>query len=296
MRNPAGTRSFLEGEVAALEAFDYLTLEPSGNPLHRIEVGLAESGSLEVRVPGRVPVLPPLGDAERKALSEHGFTSVDADDRTQPWIHPVGDAGAAVALCEKVLQEIFDEKPDVALDIAHGSHRAAHEALKRLAAVRERVERVITEVIGEKPTEDEDEDFVLPIGDVQVTVAPRVLTGGPAIVRVFAVTNVGVAVVPELGLFLNRLNFGLMFGRFALDAEHRSIWFDETLLADQLNEEALKFAIQVVASTADEWDDRLKSMFGGLKFRETMNDEEEAEIPRVKPGEGPPAEHHGQYL
>ena len=100
---------------------------------------------------------------------------------------------------------------------------------------------------------------------------------------------------PAFGLFLNRLNFGLMFGRFALDAEHRSIWFDEMLLGDQLNEEALKFAIQVVASTADEWDDRLKEMFGGLKYREAMGGDQAADVPPVKPGEGPPAG-HGQYI
>jgi len=295
MRNPAEARAFLEGEVAVFEAFDFLTVEPSGQPLHRVELGLTESQTLEVRIPGRVAVLPALGEAEQRTLTELGFVSEAVDDRTQPWIRPVDDANAAVVLAQRVLKETFDEKPEAALDIAHGSHRATHEALVKLAAVRERVERVITEDMGMKPEQDEDEDFVLPIGDVQVMVAPRVLAGGPAVVRVFAVTNVGVAVVPELGLFLNRLNFGLMFGRFALDAEHRSIWFDETLLGDQLNEEALKFAIQVVSSTADEWDDRLKEMFGGMKYREAMVDEPGARVPPVKPGEGPPAP-YGQYI
>jgi hypothetical protein len=157
------------------------------------------------------------------------------------------------------------------------------------------VERVITEAMGAKPEQDSDQDYMLPIGDVQVMVAPRVLPGGPAIVRVFAVTNVGVAVVPELGLFLARLNFGLMFGRFALDAENSSIWFDETLLGDQLNEEALKFAIEVVATTADEWDDRLKQMFGGVKFRETVSGNHDRGLPRIKPGEAP-QDGHGQYI
>jgi hypothetical protein len=295
MRDPAGTRAFLEGEVASLEPFDYVTVEPAGQPLHRVEIGLTETQTIEVRVPGRVPALPALGEAEQGALGELGFETADAEDRTQPWFREVADASAAVGSAEKILQEVFDEKPEVALDIVHGSHRATHEALKKLVAVRERVERVITEAMGSKPEQDPDEDYVLPIGDVQVVVAPRVLAGGPAIVRVFAVTNVGVAVVPELGLFLTRLNFGLMFGRFALDAEHSSIWFDETLLGDQLNEEALKFAIQVVASTADEWDDRLKEMFGGLKYSETVSGDQAAGVPSVKPGEGPPAG-HGQYI
>jgi len=295
MRSPAGTREFLAGEVAALEPFDFVTIEPSGHPLQRVEIGLTENHALEVRIPGRAPDLPLLDETVQGALSERGFANDAAQDSTAPWICPVANAVGAVALAEKVVQEVFEAKPDVALDIVHGSHLATHQALVKLAAVRERVERVITEAMGTKPEQDTDEDFVLPIGDVQVTVAPRVLANGPAIVRVFAVTNVGVAVVPEIGLFLNRLNFGLMFGRFSLDAENRSIWFDEMLLGDQLNEEALKFAIQVVASTADEWDDRLKEMFGGMKYREAMNGGQGAGISPVKPGEGPPAG-HGQYI
>jgi hypothetical protein len=285
MRDLAGTRSFLEGEVAALEAFDFVTVEPSGQPLHRVEIGRTESQGLEVRVPGRVPVLPPLADEEQSALAGQGFVNDEASDRMQPWVLGVQDAASAVSTAEHILHEVFNEKPGIALDIQHGSHRAVHEAQLKLASVRERVERVITEAMGAKPEKDEDGDFILPIGDVQVMVAPRVMPGGPAIVRVFAITNVGIAVVPELGIFLARLNFGLMFGRFALDAENKSIWFDETLLGDQLNEEALKFAIQVVSSTADEWDDRLKQMFGGLKFREAKGAEAADGASRVKPGE-----------
>jgi hypothetical protein len=126
---------------------------------------------------------------------------------------------------------------------------------------------------------------VLPIRDVHVVVAPRAAPGGPVIVRVFAITNVGVAVTPELGLFLARLNFGLMFGRFALDAEHHSIWFDETLLGDQFSDEELRFTIEVVASTADQWDDRLKQMFGGSTREESLA----TTIPQgslTKPGQG----------
>jgi hypothetical protein len=295
MRDPASTQAFLEGEVVALEAFDFVTVEPTGKPLHRLEIGRSESQSLELRVPGRMPLLPALDEAEQSGLADRGFVNEAADDRTRSWILPVADAAGAVSLAAKIMQEVFNEKPDVALDILHGSHRAAHDALLKLAAVRERVERVITEAMGKKPEQDSDQDYLLPIGDVQVMVAPRVLPGGPAIVRVFAVTNVGVAVVPELGLFLARLNFGLMFGRFALDAENSSIWFDETLLGDQLNEEALKFAIDVVASTADEWDDRLKQMFGGMKFRETVSGNHEPGLPRIKPGEVP-QDGPGQYI
>jgi hypothetical protein len=117
-------------------------------------------------------------------------------------------------------------------------------------------------------------------------VAPRTAPGGPAVVRVFAITNVGVNLTPELGLFLARLNFGLMFGRFALDTDHRSIWFDESLLGDQFTDEELRFTIEVVASTADQWDDRLKQMFGGVTYQEALTSQEARGAATVKPGQG----------
>jgi hypothetical protein len=113
-----------------------------------------------------------------------------------------------------------------------------------------------------------------------------VAPGGPVIVRIFAITNVGVPVTPELGLFLARLNFGLMFGRFALDAEHHSIWFDETLLGDQFSDEELRFTIDVVASTADQWDDRLKQMFGGATYQEALAERIQRPEALTKPGQG----------
>jgi hypothetical protein len=295
VRDLARTRAFLESEIEALEAFDFVSIGVANQPLHRVEITRTESDALEVRVPGRNHIFPALEEKEQSALAERGFVNQKSSDPTSPWTCMLADATAAIELCEQTLQEVFGEKPDVAFDILHGSHRAAHEAKVKLAEVRERVIRVITEVMGSKPEQDPDEDFVLQMGDVQVTVAPRAVPGGPVLVRVFAVTNVGVNVIPELGLFLARLNFGLMFGRFALDAEHNSIWFDETLLGDQLNEQALKFAIEIVASTADEWDDRLKQMFGGIKFREAMESGHIEGAAPVKPGEAP-SKGQGMYL
>jgi hypothetical protein len=141
-------------------------------------------------------------------------------------------------------------------------------------------------MLAHRPEQDEDGDYLVPRDDVRVVVAPRVAPGGPAVVRVFAITNVGVSVTPELGLLLARLNFGLMFGRFALDAEHRAIWFDETLLGDPFSDEELRFTIQVVATTADQWDDRLKQMFGGATYQEVLTGRAGHQAPPVKPGHG----------
>lgn len=286
MTDFAVARAYLLAEIEGLAPFDLLAIAPAGRPLELIEVTRGEDGKLEVRVPGRPPIVPELPVPVRAALHARGFTNEDASDPGEPWRHPVESAAAAVDLVRELLVEVLEHKPDGAIDVTHGSHRAEHEARQKLAAVRERVERVLVQMTGHAAKQDEDGDYVLSIGEVQVQVAPRASLGGPVVVRVFAITNVAVNVTPELGLFLARMNFGLMFGRFALDTDHRAIWFDETLLGDQFTDEELRFTIGVVASTADEWDDRLKQMFGGVTHHEVLAGDAPTAAPTTKPGGG----------
>jgi hypothetical protein len=286
MTDPALARSFLLGEVAALEPYGFVAVVPVGRPLSVIEVTRSDDTGLEVRVPGRPPAVTELTVEVRGALEKRGFTSEDPTDSRKPWIRNVADGDEAVGLVQELLVEVFSEKPDATLDVAHGSHKVEREAQQKLAVARKRIETIVTDVIGQAPKQDNDGDYVLPIDDVHIMVAPRATPDGQVIVRIFAITNVGVAVTPDLGLFLARLNFGLMFGRFALDAEHNSIWFDETLLGEQFREEELRFAISVVSSTADGWDDRLKQMFGGATHQEILANNAEDAGPQTKPGEG----------
>lgn len=287
MTDAAITQQFLVAEVEALEPFGFVAVSPAGRGLELMEVTRLENGALEVRVPGRPTMLPALPVPVRAALRDRGFASVDASNQTEPWVHAAPDATAAVELVRRVLTEVFEAKPETPLDVAHGSHRAEHEARQKLAATRVRIEHVLTQMAdGQTPERDADGDYVLRLRDVHVKVAPRATLTGPVIVRIFAITNVGVTVAPELGLFLARLNFGLMFGRFALDVEHAAIWFDETLLGEQFSDEELRFTIEVVASTADEWDDKLKQMFGGATYSEVLAGLARHETPPTKPGGG----------
>jgi hypothetical protein len=277
--------------VAALEPFGFVAVVPGGNPLHIVEVMQREDGGVEVRVPGRPRGAPELDPAVRSSLGERQFVSEDPADPTKPWVRAAADGEAAVALLQEVVVEVFGEKIDATLDVGHGSYKTEHEARQKLVSARARIERIVTELLGRDPDRDADGDYVLPIDEVHVMVAPRAAPDGQIVVRVFAITNVAITVTPELGLFLARLNFGLMFGRFALDVEHRSIWFDETLLGEQFREEELRFAIQMVAATADGWDDRLKQMFGGATYQEVLAGKTAETPPPTKPGDGV-----GQYL
>lgn len=286
MTDPSIARPFLEGEIEGLEPFDFVAIAPGEQPLHVLEVGRTEDGRLEVRVPGRPAPVPQLSAEERRLLRDRGFAPESAEDRGRPWILGVPDASAAVELVRKTLTEVFHEKPDVPLDVIHGSHRAEHEAFQKLEALRSQLRKLMAEIHDGPCEEDEDGDFTIPVQDVHVMVAPRLVPGGVTVVRVFCIANVGVNVTPELGLFLARLNFSLMFGRFALDTEHRSIWFDESLLGEQLNADVLRFTIRVVAATTDEWDDRFKQMFGGATYQDVKQNRVVSEVPPIKPGTG----------
>jgi len=291
MTDPAAARPFLVSEVEALESFGFVAVVPAGRPLHMIEMVRREDGGLEVRVPGRPRAVPELEVPVRSALQERGFASEDPADPTKPWARAASDGQAAVGLLQELLVEVFGEKADATLDVGHGSHRTEHEARQKLERARTRIEGIVTEMLGRAPERDDDGDYVLPIDEVHVMVAPRAAPDGQIVVRVFCITNVGVNVVPELGLFLARLNFGLMFGRFALDVEHRSIWLDEPILGEEFREEELRFAIRMVATTADGWDDRLKQIFGGATYQEVLDGRTTEKPPPTKPGEGV-----GQYL
>src|SRR5437764_1082660 len=112
------------------------------------------------------------------------------------------DAGAAADIADRLLREELATDDAAPLDVRHGSRRAEHEAALKLAAMRSRVEPVLTAMLGHPPEVDHDGDFVFDHESAQVYVAPRAGPGVPPIIRVFAITNVGVTITPELGLFL----------------------------------------------------------------------------------------------
>lgn len=286
MTKPEVARTFLLSEIEGLEAFDLILVAPANRPLFVTEVTRTEAGALEVRMPGRPPIVPPFDASARQGFTKLGLKSEDPSDPTKPWVRKVADAAEAVELMQQLRVDVFGEKPDVNLNVMHGSHRAEHEALQKLDRARARIDVILTDLLGHTPKRDQDGDFVLPVGQVHVTVAPRALPDGEIVIRIFAITNVQVDVTPELGLFLARLNFGMMFGRFALDTEHRSIWFDETLLGEAFREEELRFVVRMIATTADGWDDRLKQMFGGVTYQEVLAGSSAEAVPPVKPGQG----------
>ncbi len=226
--------------------------EPPG----AIELSREEDGTFKVRAASPKQ---PFSPEQRKALASLSFIESE-----EAWTSaPLAEIGSASALVEQVLNHVFGVDESAAIDVDHGSRRPIVEAQRKLEAIRARLSPILAEVLGAPPTVDADGDFVLKLGSVEVYVSPLAVPNMVPVVRVFTITNVGVTITPELGLFLARVNFTLMFGRFALDTDHRAVWFSETLLGEAFSDDELRFTVGMVAQTADDWDDRIAQMFGG---------------------------------
>ncbi|MBW3615011.1 MAG: YbjN domain-containing protein [Actinobacteria bacterium] len=275
----AARRAFITSQVSALGPLDFLLVGIPEPPFDAVQVRREEDGSLAVEVSGR-PEPAPFSADQESALGALGFVQ-----GKESWELPdaLADPPAAVALVEGVLSDVLSVEDVVPLDVRHGSHRAEREALNKVAAMRRCIEPVLEAIAGGPAPQDGDGDYMLELGHVRVFVAPRALPGRPAIIRVFAITNAGVNLTAELGLFLARLNFSLMFGRFSIDTDHQAVWFDETLLGDHVTDEELRFTVEMVASTANEWDQKIAQTFGG-RTREPAP--APAATPSNKPGEG----------
>ena len=132
-------------------------------------------------------------------------------------------------------------------------------------ALRRRLEQLLRE-IGIQFEIDHDGDLVVPVGNA-VTYLRVFEAGGRAMVRVWSITNVGLEPSDELTRYLVTENTGLALGGFAFDGSGR-VAYSHTLLGEFLQRAELEVALAVVASTADRYNDEIKSRFGGKLFGE----------------------------
>ena len=261
-------QTFLAGQVAALAPLDFLVVGVPAPPFDAVQVLREEDGSLGLELSVRDASLPYTPE-QVTALARLGLARPDAapEDGPPPGykaaVPPASD-DAAAKLVDDVLVQVLGVSPTTPVDVRHGSAREHRLAERKIAEMRTNIEPVLASILGKPAERDADGDYLLDLGHVRVFVAPRALPGRPPpIIRIFAITNAGVELTPELGLFLARLNFTLMFGRFSIDADNSAIWFDETLLGDHVTPEELRFTVEMVATTANEWDQKLAGMFGG---------------------------------
>jgi hypothetical protein len=136
-----------------------------------------------------------------------------------------------------------------------------------VATAKARIEPVLATMFPSVETLP-DGGWAIDTGSARVFVTIRLGDGGAVLVRVLSITNLDVPVDGDLPAFLLSSNFSMALGRFSLDLEHRAVWFDHVLTADDLDDTTLGRTISAVAATADRYDDEIKQRFGGRTFRE----------------------------
>ncbi|MGI8791591.1 MAG: T3SS (YopN, CesT) and YbjN peptide-binding chaperone 1 [Acidimicrobiales bacterium] len=270
-------RAFLSTQVDSLGSLEFLMVGVPSPPFDVVQIRREADGGWVVGVGGRNEGAP-FTEEQLGGLAALGFERGDVS-----WSTPAGGAEQALGAALGVLDRVLGVDQAAPLDVRHGSTAAEHAAQLKLTTMRTQLERVITELTKEDPAVDDDGDYVVVVNGSKVFVAPRSVPGRLPVVRVFAITNAGVQMSPELGMYLARLNFNIMFGRFSLDAENQSVWLDETLLGEHVTDDELTFTIGMVAGIADEWDDKIAAAFGGQVRQPVSTPSPEL---RSKPGEG----------
>jgi hypothetical protein len=118
---------------------------------------------------------------------------------------------------------------------------------------------------------DEHGNYVLGLETARVFIVPTWLENEATIVRVFAITNLDVPVTAELTTYLLAKNLDFVFGGFALDVDNGAVWFNHNVLGDYMSPEELEATLSAVAQTANQFDDEIKSRFGGRLYVETSD-------------------------
>ena len=136
-----------------------------------------------------------------------------------------------------------------------------------VVALREMIEGKLTAIAGGYMV-DNHGNYVLGVQTARTFVVPTWLENGATVVRVFAITNLGVPVTAELTQWLLKKNLEFVFGAFALDVENGAIWFNHNLLGQFAAPEELEATIAAVVETANRFDDEIKSRFGGRLYVE----------------------------
>ena len=155
--------------------------------------------------------------------------------------------------------------PPVA-NAGHSSPRPDGEPAD-VVALRGLVEAKLTEMV-ESYGVDQHGNYVLGLSSARVFIVPTWLENGMTVVRVFAITNLDVPVTAGLSSYLLTKNLEFVFGAFALDVKNGAVWFNHNLLGQHVTPEELETTLGAVAETANQFDDEIKSQFGGRLYVE----------------------------
>jgi hypothetical protein len=149
---------------------------------------------------------------------------------------------------------------------------------KAVRELRTRIEKTLSDLY-EDYVADESGMYVVGLDTARVFIVPTWLDEDTTVIRLFAITNLDVPVTHELTSYLLTKNLEFVFGAFALDVAQGAVWFTHNLLGEFTAPEEFEATLAAVAETAAEYDNEIKSTFGGRLYTETP--EESVPTPAV---------------
>ena len=162
------------------------------------------------------------------------------------------------------------EEPDTAGAAEYPKPRPKDEPAG-VVALREKIDATL-ERVYQGYVADERGMYVLGLETARVFIVPTWLDEETTVIRLFAVTNLDVPVTQELMAYLLAKNLEFVFGAFALDADQGAVWFTHNLLGAFTAPEEIEATVAAVSETADEYDNEIKSLFGGRLYTEAPQD------------------------
>lgn len=138
-----------------------------------------------------------------------------------------------------------------------------------LEALREKIANYLTEA-GVDYRTGADGHFAVREGTAAVLIFPVPWEGerGERYTLVQLISPVALDITrydQELTKFLSEENHKLVFGKFSLDTDHATIWLGHVLIGDFLDKRELIVSYQMVARTADQYDEIIAGLAGGKR-------------------------------
>ena len=120
----------------------------------------------------------------------------------------------------------------------------------------------------ERSTDPKRPTFYMDFGSANIFVSVKPWANDKVMVNIGSWVIQGADITEDLMDFLLRRSFEKRFGAFGLEEEDDILYYHR-LAGENLDKEELKASIQAVAYASDEFDEIIKSRWGGRRFRDS---------------------------
>ena len=149
------------------------------------------------------------------------------------------------------------------MEFEHDAHQSVHK----------KVGQILDELFEEPYQDPDDGHFYVTYGSTVLEISVDAYGPEEAIVRLVAYCVQGVEVSENLERGLLETNLDLSVGAFALI--DRDVFLCYSLIGKSIDNRSLLDAIAGVATTSDEYDDKIVARFGGKTALERLRQEED---------------------